>query len=129
MTGKIETNPKGPKFKVNNRVRYTKCQNVFSKVYTKNWWREILIIHSVLKTNLWIYKIKNLSGEIILGSFNEKELLWSKFYTSCYPEPDSHSRVRNEKIINHARGVDTTESAAKNSFTALKAEVDKLGTD
>ena len=37
LTEKIETNPKGPKFKVNNRVRYTKCQNIFSKVYTKNW--------------------------------------------------------------------------------------------
>ena len=79
LTEKFETNPKGPKFKVNNKVRITNCQNIFSKVYTKNWSREILIIHSVLKTNLWIYKIKNLSGEIVLGSFNDKELLRSKF--------------------------------------------------
>ena len=41
FTGKIETNPKAPKFKVNDRVRITKYKNVFSKVYTKNRSREI----------------------------------------------------------------------------------------
>ena len=34
---KIETNPKVPKFKVNNRVRITKYSNIFGKSYTKNW--------------------------------------------------------------------------------------------
>ena len=28
---KIESNPKAPKFKVNDRVRITKCKNIFSK--------------------------------------------------------------------------------------------------
>ena len=51
LTEKIETNPKAPKFNVNNRVRITKYKNTFSKVYTENWPREILIIDSVLKTN------------------------------------------------------------------------------
>ena len=36
---KIETNPKVPKFKVNNRVRITKYSNIFGKNYTKNWSR------------------------------------------------------------------------------------------
>ena len=35
----------------------------------------ILIIDSVLKTNPWTYKIKDLKGEKIIGSFYEKELL------------------------------------------------------
>ena len=53
LTEKIETNPKGPKFKVNDRVKTTQCKNIFSTCYTENWSREIFIIHSVLKTNPW----------------------------------------------------------------------------
>ena len=37
LTEKIETNPKAPKFKVNDRVRITKYKNIFSKHYTENW--------------------------------------------------------------------------------------------
>ena len=37
LTIKIDTNPKAPKFKVNNRVRITKYKNIFNKGYTKNW--------------------------------------------------------------------------------------------
>ena len=51
LTEKIETNLKAPKFKVKDRVRITKYENIFSKVYTENWSREIFIIDSVLKTN------------------------------------------------------------------------------
>ena len=62
LTEKIETNPKAAKFKVNDRVRITKYKNISSKGYTENWSREILIIDSVLKTNPWTYKIKDLNG-------------------------------------------------------------------
>ena len=51
LTEKIETHPKAPKFKVNDRVRITKNENIFSKSYPKNWSREVFIIDSVLKTN------------------------------------------------------------------------------
>ena len=37
----------------------------FSKGYTENWLRDIFVIDSVLKTNPWTYKIKNLQ----LGSW------------------------------------------------------------
>ena len=53
LNKKIGTNPKGPKFKVNDRVRITKYKNIFSKGYTENWLREKFIINSVLKTNPW----------------------------------------------------------------------------
>ena len=33
---KNETNPEDPKFKVNDRVRITKYENIFSKSYTDN---------------------------------------------------------------------------------------------
>ena len=78
MTEKIETNCKPPKFKVNGRVRITNYNNIFSKGYTQNWSREIFNIDSVLKTNSWIYKIKDLNIEKIIGSFFEKELFLSK---------------------------------------------------
>ena len=77
LTEKIETNPKTPKFKASDRVRITKYKNIFSKGYTENWSREIFIIDSVLKTNPWTYKLKDLNGEKIIGSFYEKELLLS----------------------------------------------------
>ena len=75
---KIEADHKALKFKVNDRVRITKYKNIFSKGYTENWSREIFIIDSVLKTNPWTYKLKDLNGEKIIGSFYEKELLLSK---------------------------------------------------
>ena len=73
----IESNPKAPKLKVNGRVRITKYKNIFNKGYTGNWSREIFIIDSVLKTNPWTRKIKDLNGEKVIGSFYEKELLRS----------------------------------------------------
>ena len=77
LTEKVETNLKAPKFKVNDRARIIKYKNIFSKGYTENWSREIFIIDSVLKTNPWTYKLKDLNGEKIIGSFYEKELLLS----------------------------------------------------
>ena len=52
-------------------------KNIFSKSYTENWSREIFIINSVLRTNLWTYKIKNLNKEKIITSFYKKEFLLS----------------------------------------------------
>ena len=38
----IESNPKAPKFKVNDRVRITKYTNIFRKGYIGNWSRKYL---------------------------------------------------------------------------------------
>ena len=78
MTEEIKTHPKFPRFKVGAIVRITKYKNIFSKGYSRSWSREVFEIDSVLKTNLWKYKIKDLNNEKILGSFNEKKLLFSK---------------------------------------------------
>ena len=78
LTEKIKTNLIAPKFKVNDRVRITKYKNIFGKGYNKNWSRETFIINSVLKTYPWIYKIKDLNGEKIVGKriFMEKNCCW-----------------------------------------------------
>ena len=57
-------------------MRITKYKNIFSKGYTENWSREILIIDSILKNNPQTDTIKDLNREKIIGSFYEKELLW-----------------------------------------------------
>ena len=78
MTEKIETTPKVPKFKVNDRVRINKYKNIFSKDYTEYWSREIFIIDSVLKANPWTYKNNDLNRAKSIGRFYEKVLLRSK---------------------------------------------------
>ena len=45
---------------------------MFSKGYTGNWAREIFVIDSVLKTNPWTYKLKDLYGGKIIAIFYEK---------------------------------------------------------
>ena len=76
---KIETNSKAPKFKVSDRVRITKYENVFSKGYSEIWLREIFIIDSVLKTIPWTYKLKDLNWQKIIESFYEKKMFLSTF--------------------------------------------------
>ena len=50
LAEKIEIKPTAPQFKVNDRVRILKYENIFSKCYTEIWSREIFVIESVLKT-------------------------------------------------------------------------------
>ena len=92
LTEKFESSHKAPESKVGDRVRISKYKkNMLSKGYTKNWSKEILVIASVLQTNPWMYKIKDLNGENpwtyaikdlngekIIGRFHEKKSLLSK---------------------------------------------------
>ena len=75
LTEKIETNLKASKFKVNDRVGITEYKNIFYKIYAENCSREIVIIHTVLKANPWIYEIKDLKGEKII----EKNCCWVSY--------------------------------------------------
>ena len=99
FTERIETNSKAREFKVNDRVRIAKYGNIFSKGYTDDWLREMFIIDSVLKTNPWKYKIKDLNRENIIWSFYEKELLRSILWMSYYPEQDSHISDKVKKVL------------------------------
>ena len=65
------------------------------KVALKIVQEKYVIIDSILKTNLRTYKIKELNGEKIIGTFYEKEFLLSILSMSYYPEPDSHIRTKN----------------------------------
>ena len=69
-----EINNKDPKFKVGDRVRISKCKNIFVKGYMPNWSEEVFFIKKVKNTVPWTYVINDLNGEEIIGTFYEKEL-------------------------------------------------------
>ena len=81
--------PEKPKFSVGDKVRISKYKRkVFDKGYTPNWTEEIFVIHDILLTNPLAYKVVDLLGEEIEGSFYEKELQKAKQQT-----------FRTEKVI------------------------------
>ena len=45
LSAEIEMNPKAPEIKVGDTVRITKYNNIFSKGYTENWSKKILLLN------------------------------------------------------------------------------------
>ena len=74
-----ESNEKGARFSVGDRVRISKLKNVFAKGYTPNWSKEIFVVSKVKNTLPWTYELKGLNGEEIIGSFYDRELQKTKF--------------------------------------------------
>ena len=68
-----------PKFKIGDRVRIHKYKNIFSKRYETIWTEEIFTVSQIINTSPITYKIKDLSGEEIIGSFYKQELNLSLF--------------------------------------------------
>ena len=69
-----------PKFKINDVVRISlRRRELFDKASANiKWPEELFKIHSINKSNVITYKIKDMHNEIIQGSFYEKELQLSK---------------------------------------------------
>ena len=63
-----------PKFSVGDKVRISKKKNTFEKGYTTRWTEEIFKIVEVKRTLPITYKIADLNGEEIKGTFYEPEL-------------------------------------------------------
>ena len=65
-----------PKFKINDLVRISlKRRQLFDKPSGNiKWSEELFKIHSIHKSNVITYKIKDMNNEIIKGIFYEKEL-------------------------------------------------------
>src|SRR5208282_3561990 len=63
-----------PKFKIGDRVRIYKYKKEFAKGYETNWTEEIFVVSVIQKTNPITYRIKDLNGEPIIGSFYSQEL-------------------------------------------------------
>ena len=72
---KKEVKTKKNKFKLGDRVRISRQKDLFEKGYTPNWTEEEFIIHAVIdKYQPTTYQIRSLAGELVEGSFYEKEL-------------------------------------------------------
>ena len=79
LYGDTETLKQKPKFKTGDKVRISKYKrNVFDKGYTPNWTEEVFTVDKIQYTNPITYKLKDLRGEEIQGSFYEPELLKAK---------------------------------------------------
>ena len=75
-----------PKFKIDDLVRISlKRRQLFDKP-TGNikWSEELFKIHSINKSNVITYKIKDLNDEIIKGIFYEKELQKTRNFSDEY---------------------------------------------
>ena len=81
-----------PKFSVGDQVRISKKKKTFEKGYTTRWTEEIFTIVEVKHTRPPTYKIADLNGEEIKGSFYEPEL-----------QKTSQEIFRIEKVIRRGK--------------------------
>ena len=69
-----EHNENDSRFKVGDRVKISKFNNIFAKGYTPNWSKEIFIVDKINDTVPYMHNIKDLNDEEIIGSFYDREL-------------------------------------------------------
>ena len=69
-----DSDEKDPKFKIGDHVRISKHKNIFAKGYTANWSKEVFVISKIRNTVPSTSVISDLNGELITGTFYEKEL-------------------------------------------------------
>ena len=69
------TESQKPTFKIGDTVRISKYKRkTFDKGYTPNWTEEVFVISEIQPTDPITYKIKDLNGEEIGGTFYGEEL-------------------------------------------------------
>jgi len=68
-----------PKFNIGDRVRIYSHKTKFDKGSKPNWTREIFIISHIKPTDPITYKVKDLNGADIIGSFYSQKLQITKF--------------------------------------------------
>ena len=81
-----------PNFSIGDKVRISKKKKTFEKGYTTRWTEEIFTIAKVKNTLPITYKIADLNGEEIRGSFYEPEL-----------QKTSQQLFRIEKVIKRGK--------------------------
>ena len=88
----LEIHDVNPKFSVGDRVRISKNKKTFEKGYTTRWTEEIFTIVEVKRTLPVTYRIADLNGEEIRGTFYEPEL-----------QKTNQDTFRIEKIITRGK--------------------------
>ena len=88
----LEIHDINPKFSVGDKVRISKKKKTFEKGYTTRWTEEIFRISEVKLPSPVTYKIADVSGEEITGTFYEHEL-----------QKTSQELFRIEKVIKRGK--------------------------
>ena len=93
---------KNPKFKVNELVRISlKRRNLFNKASSSiKWTQELFKIHSINRSNMITYKIKDLNDEMIKGIFYEKELQKTKNTSEVYVIEKLLGKIKINILLN-----------------------------
>jgi len=66
--------PMRAKFKTGDQVRILKKKGLFEEGFTPNWTEEVFAVSKIQRTSPVTYKITDLNGEEIQGTFYEQEL-------------------------------------------------------
>ena len=92
---------KNPRFKLGDLVRISlKRRDIFDKASGNIKWKEELFkIHSINKSNVITYKIKDLNDEIIEGIFYEKELQKTKNISEAYVIEKIIRKNKNQYLV------------------------------
>ena len=92
---------KNPKFKIGDLFRISlKRRDLFDKPSSNiKWSEELFKIHSINKSNVITYKIKDLNNEIIKGIFYEKELQKTKNTTEVYVIEKIIRKNKNKYLV------------------------------
>ena len=92
---------KNPKFKINDLVRISlKRRDFFDKSSSNiKWSEELFKVHSINKSNVITYKIKDLNGEIIEGIFYQQELQKSKNNSEVYVIEKIIRKNKNKYLV------------------------------
>ena len=90
-----------PKFKIGDLIRISlKRRNLFDKPSGNiKWSEELFKIHSIDRTNVITYKIKDLNDEIIKGIFYEKELQKTKNTSEVYVIEKIIRKNKNKYLV------------------------------
>jgi hypothetical protein len=63
-----------PKFAVGDKIRITVKKDVFRKGYLPHWTEELFTVSAIQYTDPITYKVRDLNGEEINGTFYEQEM-------------------------------------------------------
>ena len=90
-----------PRFKIGDLVRISlKRRPIFDKPTSNmKWSEELFKIHSINKSNVITYEIKDLNGEIIEGIFYEKELQKTKYISQVYIIEKIIQKSKNKYLV------------------------------
>ena len=101
---KISINLKNHKFNVGDRIRISRKQKDFRKGYLPNFTTEIFIVNEILKTEPYTYKIKDMDGEEVQGSFYEQEMVK---YDNEFYEIEKILKSNKNKMLVKWKGYET----------------------